>query len=127
MLSLGNPIGSPWDKVRVGIYRLKTLLRSYDQVLSAPEVSTMQRLKVCSCQGVLDWPQICSLCLAVAGQPHRQPLGQGWGIYRPETLLRSYDHVLSAPEVSTMQRLKVSCYQGMFVLPSSLQSVSCCW
>ena len=46
LLSLGNPVGSPVDKVRVGLYRIKVLLRSWEDVLSAPETSTMQRLKV---------------------------------------------------------------------------------
>ena len=46
LLSLSNPIGSPVDKVRVGVYRLKTLLRSNEDVLTGPEMSTMQRLKV---------------------------------------------------------------------------------
>ena len=46
--SLGNPIGSPVDKVRVGVFRTRTLLQSFQQTLEEPETTTMQRLKVSS-------------------------------------------------------------------------------
>ena len=45
--SIGNPIGSPVDKVRVGVFRTRTLLQSFQQTLEEPETTTMQRLKVC--------------------------------------------------------------------------------
>lgn len=44
--SLGNPIGSPADKIKVGIFRLKSLLGSLDDLLAAPETTILQRLKV---------------------------------------------------------------------------------
>jgi len=37
--SLGNPVGSPLDKARVG------LLRPVDAILAAPETSTLERLR----------------------------------------------------------------------------------
>lgn len=47
--SLGNPIGSPLDKLRVGLFRLKSLLGSLDDLLAAPETTTLQRLQVGGC------------------------------------------------------------------------------
>lgn len=44
--SLGNPIGTPGDKIKVGIFRLKSLLGSLDDLLAAPETTILQRLKV---------------------------------------------------------------------------------
>ena len=46
--SLGNPIGSPGDKIKVGLFRLKSLLGSLDDLLAAPETTIYRRLKVCS-------------------------------------------------------------------------------
>lgn len=43
--SLTNPIGTPIDKIKVGLYRLRTLLGSLDALLSAPETTTLQTLK----------------------------------------------------------------------------------
>ncbi|KAL4425251.1 hypothetical protein ABPG75_009267 [Micractinium tetrahymenae] len=43
--SLGNPIGSVGDKLLVGVFRLKSLLGSVDDLLRAPEMSTLQRLQ----------------------------------------------------------------------------------
>jgi phytoene dehydrogenase-like protein len=43
--SLNNPIGSPMDKVKVGLYRLRTLLGGLDTLLSAPETTTLQALR----------------------------------------------------------------------------------
>ena len=48
VLSLGNPVGSPVDKARVGLLRAKTLTRSVDATLAAPETSTLQRLQACA-------------------------------------------------------------------------------
>ena len=45
VLSLGNPVGSPVDKARVGLLRAKTLTRSVDATLAAPETSTLRRLQ----------------------------------------------------------------------------------
>jgi hypothetical protein len=44
--SLPNPVGSPVDKVMVGIFRLKSLLGTLDQLWAAPETSIEARLKV---------------------------------------------------------------------------------
>ena len=46
LASLGNPIGSPLDKLNVGIFRLKALLGDTYDLLSRPETTTMQRLRV---------------------------------------------------------------------------------
>ncbi|KAI7843455.1 hypothetical protein COHA_002933 [Chlorella ohadii] len=43
--SLGNPIGTPTDKIKVGLFRLKSLLGSLDDLLAAPETTILQRLK----------------------------------------------------------------------------------
>ncbi|KAL4435625.1 hypothetical protein ABPG77_002588 [Micractinium sp. CCAP 211/92] len=45
LASLGNPIGSAGDKVLVGAFRLKSLLGSVDDLLRAPETTTLQRLQ----------------------------------------------------------------------------------
>lgn len=39
--SLTNPIGSPIDKIRVGIYRTRTLLSSVESILKDPEETTI--------------------------------------------------------------------------------------
>ena len=44
--SLGNPIGSPVDKLLVGLFRLRSLLGSLEDLLRQPETTTLQRLKV---------------------------------------------------------------------------------
>lgn len=46
LLSLTNPIGSPLDKVNVGVFRAKTLLSSFQSLLAKKESTTLQRLKV---------------------------------------------------------------------------------
>jgi hypothetical protein len=46
LASLGNPVGSPLDKARVGLLRGRALLRSPDAILAAPETSTLERLRV---------------------------------------------------------------------------------
>lgn len=46
--SLPNPIGSPLDKVNVGLFRAKTLFSSFEQVLAKEETTTLQRLRVSS-------------------------------------------------------------------------------
>ena len=46
--SLPNPVGSPLDKARVGLFRLRTLLKSPAQILAGPETSTLARLQVLS-------------------------------------------------------------------------------
>jgi len=43
--SLTNPIGSPIDKVLVGLYRTATLLTSVEDTLKAPETTIMECLK----------------------------------------------------------------------------------
>lgn len=43
--SLPNPVGSPVDKILVGIFRVKSLLGSLDALLSAPETTTLERLR----------------------------------------------------------------------------------
>ena len=44
--SLINPIGTPLDKIRVGVYRSKTLLSGVEQILSAePEMTILDCLK----------------------------------------------------------------------------------
>ena len=44
--SLPNPVGSPLDKVNVGVFRLKTLLSSFEATLAKEETTTLQRLRV---------------------------------------------------------------------------------
>jgi hypothetical protein len=46
VLSLGNPIGSVLDKVNVGVFRVKSLFGSLDDIYNAPEVTTEQKLRV---------------------------------------------------------------------------------
>jgi hypothetical protein len=46
LASLGNPVGSPLDKARVGLLRGRALLKSADAILAAPETSTLARLRV---------------------------------------------------------------------------------
>ena len=43
--SLGNLVGSPLDKARVGLLRAGTLLRPVNAILAAPETSTLERLR----------------------------------------------------------------------------------
>ena len=45
--SLPNPVGSPIDKALVGLFRLKCLLKTPDDIFQGPETSTYSRLKVC--------------------------------------------------------------------------------
>lgn len=45
--SLPNPVGSPIDKALVGLFRLKSLLKSEDAIFQSPETTTYSRLKVC--------------------------------------------------------------------------------
>lgn len=45
LTSLPNPIGTPVDKILVGVFRVKSLLGSVDGVLSAPEVTILERLR----------------------------------------------------------------------------------
>ena len=54
LLSLPNPVGSPLDKVNVGLFRLKALLGSVDDLWAAPETTILERLKVCL---------LCCLCV----------------------------------------------------------------
>lgn len=46
VLSLTNPIGSPPDKVKIGVFRTAQLLSSPASLLAADETTTMQRLQV---------------------------------------------------------------------------------
>ncbi len=42
----GNPIGTPTDKINVGLFRIRTLLQSLDTILKADETTTLARLEV---------------------------------------------------------------------------------
>lgn len=44
--SLPNPVGTPLDKALVGLFRLKSLLKSPEEIFSAPETSILSRLQV---------------------------------------------------------------------------------
>lgn len=44
--SLLNPIGSPLDKINVGVFRTLTLLSSFQSLLAKDETTTLQRLQV---------------------------------------------------------------------------------
>ena len=44
--SLFNPVGSPLDKALVGLFRLKSLLKTPDAIFQSPETTTYARLKV---------------------------------------------------------------------------------
>lgn len=46
LASLANPIGGPVDKVRVGLFRLKSLGGDTYKALQAPETSTIRQLQV---------------------------------------------------------------------------------
>ena len=50
--SLPNPVGSPIDKALVGLFRLKSLLKSEDVIFRSPETTTYSRLKV---RGSITW------------------------------------------------------------------------
>lgn len=56
--SLPNAVGSPFDKALVGLFRIKALLKSPDEVLQGPETSTLSRLQV-QYQSVPQNPNIC--------------------------------------------------------------------
>ena len=43
--SVPNPVGTPLDKVLVGLFRLKCLLKSPEQIFAGPETSTLARLQ----------------------------------------------------------------------------------
>lgn len=45
LASLGNPVGSPVDKVLVGVFRLRCLLGTVDEMFARPETTTLERLK----------------------------------------------------------------------------------
>ncbi|KXZ45256.1 hypothetical protein GPECTOR_56g352 [Gonium pectorale] len=45
LASLPNPVGSPVDKVMVGVFRLKSLLGTLEELLARPETTTLERLK----------------------------------------------------------------------------------
>lgn len=45
LLSLANPIGSVKDKILVGWFRVKSLVGSSDEIMRAPETSTLQKLQ----------------------------------------------------------------------------------
>ena len=101
--SLGNPIGSPVDKVRVGLFRLRTLLQTFEQTLEEPETTTMQRLKVrCSC---------CPAASARACRPWGKPRGP-WhnaalGLYpAPEATV--------SPALGGMEALRAATTQILF-------------
>ena len=47
VLSLANPIGSIQDKVNVGVFRVKSLFGSLQDIYTAPEMTTEEKLKVC--------------------------------------------------------------------------------
>ena len=55
LVAPGHPIGTVADKLRVGVFRLRSLLGSVDELLAAPEVTTLQRLQVGGCDGVVVW------------------------------------------------------------------------
>ena len=59
LLSLPNAVGSPLDKVNVGVFRLKTLLSSVEATLAKEETTTLQRLRVGTCP----FQNIWHLCL----------------------------------------------------------------
>lgn len=44
--SLPNPIGSPFDKINVGVFRTRTLFSSFQQLLAKDEATTLERLRV---------------------------------------------------------------------------------
>lgn len=46
VLSLSNPIGSPLDKVKVGLLRFQTLLSSNEQIFAAQETTTEEALRL---------------------------------------------------------------------------------
>ncbi|KAG7674434.1 hypothetical protein KSW81_000089 [Nannochloris sp. 'desiccata'] len=45
LASIPNPIGSPVDKINVGLFRLKSLLGSVDDIFKAPETTILKRLQ----------------------------------------------------------------------------------
>ena len=57
--SLVNPVGSPLDKALVGLFRLKSLLKTPDAIFQGPEVTTYARLKVRHALS-LSHPYVCA-------------------------------------------------------------------
>ncbi|GLC46739.1 hypothetical protein PLESTB_001358300 [Pleodorina starrii] len=45
LASLPNPVGTPLDKLLVGLFRLKSLLGSLDELMARPETTIAERLK----------------------------------------------------------------------------------
>jgi phytoene dehydrogenase-like protein len=45
LLSLTNPVGSVADKINVGVFRLKSLLGTWDELLQRPETTIEARLR----------------------------------------------------------------------------------
>jgi len=45
LASIPNPVGSPADKINVGLFRLKSLLGSVDDIFKAPETTILKRLQ----------------------------------------------------------------------------------
>lgn len=60
--SLPNPVGSPLDKVLVGLFRLKSLLKTPDAIFQSPETTTYSRLKVGRIPSCLCCRE-CTFCL----------------------------------------------------------------
>jgi hypothetical protein len=69
--SVPNPVGTPLDKALVGLFRLKSLLKSPAQIFAAPETSTLARLQACMPPAALLPFLKCTECDARAS---RRPL-----------------------------------------------------
>ncbi len=71
--SLPNPVGSPFDKALVGLFRIKALLKSPADILQAPETSTLSRLQVPTQHALRDFciskrlcqQSVCSIYLSL--------------------------------------------------------------
>ena len=81
LASLANPIGGPVDKVRVGLFRLKSLVGDTYAALQAPETSTMRQLQVTALP-LPPPPAPCAMCSLTSAPsdcqcPHRLLLVRG--------------------------------------------------
>ena len=68
--SLFNPVGSPLDKALVGLFRLKSLLKTPDAIFQSPETTTYARLKV---RHALFLPALMSVCSTHIWQLNKVP------------------------------------------------------
>ena len=101
--SVPNPVGTPLDKVLVGLFRLRSLLKSPEQIFAGAETSTLARLQArapssfCSA-GCLKGPADATPCQCIQTSCMQ-------GLHAPQEckehkLLRQYLDTTLAPTVN---------------------------